>query len=151
MSKKSDKKHKKKDDAKKAARKLAPRPVKTGKGKSPREVGAEFVTLFNAGKIEDIETALWSPKVVSVEGMGVSMAWHGRPAVRAKNRDWGATHKIHGSTAEGPYVGASGFVVKFVADVEDTTTGQRSTMEETGVYTVERGKIVREEFMYRGF
>jgi hypothetical protein len=145
----------KKTSKKKAARKsgrtsLAPKPVKTGAGASPAAVGGEFVALFNAGSIGEIEERLWSPRVVSVEGHGVSMAWHGRKAVRAKNEEWMATHQIHEARAEGPYVGASGFAVKFAMDVEDTTNGTRHPMQEIGVYTIERGKIVREEFMYGG-
>lgn len=141
--KKADKKAKKKGTAK-----LAPKPVKTGKGASPAEVGDEFVSLFNSGAIGEIENRLWSPKVVSVEGGNVSMGWHGRKAVRAKNDEWMATHTIHSARAEGPFVGASGFAVTFRMDVEDSSTGRRNGMQEIGVYTVERGKIVREEFMY---
>ena len=33
-------------------------------------------------------------------------------------------------------------------DVEDTTNGSRVLMEEVGVYQIQNGKIVREEFMY---
>jgi hypothetical protein len=134
---------------KKGAKSLAPKPVKTGKGASALEVGKELIALFNAGDYAAIEEKLWSSKVVSVEGLGVSQAWHGRAAVRAKNEEWMATHTIHSAKAEGPFVGASGFSVKFSMDVEDKTNGQRMPMEEVAVYTVDRGKIVREEFMYR--
>jgi len=147
-SKKKNEKNSKSAEPRKASRKAEGDPVKTGKGASPLEVGQEFVDLFNGGKYEDIETGLWSRKVVSVEGMGVSRAWHGRKAVRAKNDRWMATHRIHDATCEGPYVGATGFAVRFSMDVEDTATGDRTRMNEVGVYTVERGKIVREEFMY---
>jgi hypothetical protein len=33
-------------------------------------------------------------------------------------------------------------------DVEEKKTGNRRTMREVGVYTVENGKVIREEFMY---
>jgi len=135
--------------SKKSAKSLAPRPVKTGKGASCHELGTEFIRLFNGGDIASIEKNLWSTKVVSVEGLGVNQAWHGLEAVRAKNDGWMSTHKIHGSTADGPYVGASGFAVRFSMDVEDTASGQRYPMNEVAVYTVDRGRIVREEFMYQ--
>lgn len=135
--------------SKKAARKLEPRPVKTGKGASPFEVGRALVDMFNAGKFTEIEQMFWSPKVDSIEGYGVSLRWEGRKAVRAKNDQWMSTHQIHGATAEGPYVGATGFAVRFEMDVEDTTTGKRETMSEVGVYTIKGGKIICEEFMYR--
>ena len=50
--------------------------------------------------------------------------------------------------AEGPYVGATGFSVKFRMDIKDNSTGRRTIMEEIGVYTVFNGKIIQEEFMY---
>lgn len=139
--------------AKKTAKKgggsaLAPRPISTGKGLSPMEIGTNLVRMFNAGQWAEIEEMFWSPKVVSIEGFGVSMGWHGEKAVRAKGEEWVRTHNIHSASAEGPYVGATGFAVKFTMDVEDTTSGKRMNMVEVGVYSVLNGKIVQEEFMY---
>ena len=53
-----------------------------------------------------------------------------------------------GGVAEGPFVGATGFAVKFRMDIKDNSTGRRTLMEEIGVYTVLKGKIIQEEFMY---
>lgn len=126
-----------------------PAPVKSGPGPTPMEVGQSLVTMFNRGQMSEIETQWWNPReITSVEGMGVEMAWTGKAAVDQKNQGWMADHVIHGASAEGPYVGASGFAVKFRMDVETRATGQRQVMEEIGVYTVRNGKIVREEFMY---
>jgi hypothetical protein len=50
---------------------------------------------------------------------------------------------------EGPWVGATGFAVKYKIDVSQQSTGQRSQMEERAVHTVQNGKIVREEFHFR--
>jgi hypothetical protein len=139
-----------KASARKPARKAstAGKPVKTGRGLTPRDLGRDLVDLFNRGQFEEVEKRLWSPKIVSVEGEGVAMAWSGRRAVNAKNSGWMASHTMHGASAEGPYVGASGFAVKFRMDIEAKETGERTMMEEVGVYTVQNGKIVREEFMY---
>lgn len=135
--------------AKKGVKAPKPKAIKTGKGASPAEVGGELVRMFNAGQFAEIEQKFWSPKVVSIEGVGVAMAWEGRKAVRHKNDEWMKTHTIHSASAEGPFVGATGFAVKFRMDVEDTASGSRTAMEEVGVYTIKNGKIVQEEFMYR--
>jgi hypothetical protein len=134
--------------AKKAARSTAPKAVKTGRGSSALEIGRDLVERYNRGEFASIEDRWWSPRITSVEGYGVEMAWEGRRAVEAKNRGWVEAHTVHGTRAEGPYVGASGFAVKFFIDVEEKATGQRTRMEEVGVYQVQNGKIVREEFMY---
>jgi len=125
-----------------------PVPVKTGRGPAPAEIGASLVRMFNDGKLKEIEDMFWSPAVVSVEGMGMEMAWNGRKAVEGKNNWWMENHTIHSAAAKGPFVGASGFAVHFTMDVEDKSNGKRGTMTEVGVYTVKDGKIVREEFMY---
>lgn len=133
---------------KKAVVMKSPMPVTTGSGDAAGQIGRDIVSMFNSGQLKEIEQKYWSSAVVSVEGEGVGLAWHGRKAVEEKNAGWMATHRIHGASAEGPYVGASGFAIKFAMDVEDTTNNSRTLMEEVGVYQIQNGKIVREEFMY---
>jgi hypothetical protein len=48
----------------------------------------------------------------------------------------------------GPWVGATGFAVKFALEASQKSTGNRIQMEEIAVYTVHNGKIVREEFHF---
>jgi hypothetical protein len=149
-----------KKPAKKAAKKAAPKaassmsaarpqtgPVSSGGGASPQEIGAAVVAHINAGAGSDapLWDKYWSPDFVSIEGMG--MQWAGRKDVQAKNDEWMSKHVIHGGSAEGPYVGATGFSIKYKMDVESKEQG-RILMEEVGVYTVQNGKVVREEFMY---
>jgi hypothetical protein len=122
--------------------------VKTGGGPAPLEIGQGLVAMFNRGEWKQIEERFWSPAIESVEGLGVQMGWRGKAAVDEKNAGWMADHVVHGASAEGPYVGSTGFAVKFRMDVETKSTGTRDMMEEVGVYTVQDGKIVREEFMY---
>lgn len=129
---------------------MMPVPISTGGGADPMEVGTNLVRMFNAGEMASgaIERKYWSPKIVSIEGVGVSMGWHGAKAARAKGEEWMKDNIVHSATAEGPYVGATGFAVKYTMDVETKSTGQRKTMVEVGVYSVLKGKIVQEEFMY---
>lgn len=128
---------------------LAPYPVDTGRGPGPLEIGAELVKMFNQGKFTEIEETFWDKKsITSIEGVGVGLAWIGLKSVRAKNDGWLSDNVIHGASAEGPFVGSTGFAVRFKMDVETKSTGARRVMDEIGVYTVESGKIVCEEFMY---
>jgi hypothetical protein len=128
---------------------LAPIAVDTGKGASAAEIGTQLVAMFNQGQFTEIEDKFWNKKeIASIEGVGVGMAWIGVKAVRAKNEAWMADHEIHGGSAEGPYVGSTGFAVRFKMDVTTKSTGERMVMDEIGVYSIEDGKIVCEEFMY---
>lgn len=126
-----------------------PRPLGTGPGTSAREIGQAVCQSINTGQPDKpLWDSYWSKDVESIEGAG--MIWSGRPAMEAKCEEWMRTHTIHGCSAEGPFVGATGFAIKFKMDVTDTTTNQRMLFEEIGVYTVKNGKVVREEFMYGG-
>jgi SnoaL-like protein len=151
--KKSKKKAKKQEKkAKKAAKKqksLAPKPVKTGKGATPLEVAQAVAGLIRSGATAEVEDKFLAPGIESVEGVGVSMAFAGKKAVLAKYRGWEADHEIHAMNVDGPWVGATGFALRYTLDATQKSTGQRHQMEEIAVYTVKNGKIVREEFHFR--
>ena len=158
MAKKAKKKAKK--AAKKAGKKggskgakkgasLAPTMLKPGKGASVGEVAGQFVQMFNAQPANEkaIWDALFHKKFASVEG---GMVWEGRKAVQAKSDDFYAKNDIHSCTCEGPYVGSTGFGVRFNVDMTDKASGQRVQMSELAVYTVKNGKVVEEQFYYGG-
>lgn len=149
--------------AKKAPAKAAPKakpaapaklagmqPIATGRGPSAAEIGAAVVAHLNSGAHDDapLWNRYWAKDFSSIEGMGVNLAWHGREAVREKCQSWMNDNIVHGCRAEGPFVGSTGFAVHITMDVEERKTGNRRTMREVGVYTVENGKVTREEFMY---
>lgn len=71
----------------------------------------------------------------------------GRGAIKAKREDWVAAHEIHYLDADGPYVHPPNkFGVRFEVKVTQKATGRQMTLREVAIYTVEEGKIVREEF-----
>lgn len=71
----------------------------------------------------------------------------GRGAIKAKRADWLLTHEIQELDVDGPYVHPPNrFGVRFRAEVTQKNTGQRMTLSEIAIYSVEDGKIVLEEF-----
>jgi len=132
----------------KPAAAAGPKPIQTGKAPAPLEVARRVAELLRAGKAQEVEKDWLAPGIESVEGVGVSLAWNGKKAVLDKYRSWEADHEIHDMKLEGPWVGATGFALKYRIDVTQKSTGQRSQMEEIAVYTVRNGKITREEFHF---
>lgn len=118
-----------------------------------QEIGKRLVALSNAGKgVEAVDT-LYDEKIVSIEAQGsdaLPARMEGIEAVRGKNAWWYDNHEIHVSKATGPFCGHRDdqFAVLFEIDVTFTPTGQRSQMTEVALYTVQRGKVVQEEFLY---
>jgi ketosteroid isomerase-like protein len=118
------------------------------------EIGRKLVSLCKEGKNLDALGSLYSKDAESVEAMGseqVPARMKGVDAIKKKNEWWFANHQIHGGTARGPFPNGDRFAVIFTFDVTPKAgpmAGKRMQMEEVAVYTVEGGKIAREEFFY---
>lgn len=137
-------------EAEKAARPpefkhLRRKKLSSGKGASPREVGESLVALFNAGKACDAESTWYHRRIESIEADG--SVFDGMKGVAEKSAWWISRNKIVAAKAEGPFACATGFTVIFTMTVE-SADGARTELREAGVYTVEKGRIVREQFMH---
>ena len=115
------------------------------------EIGKELVALCKQGKNQEAIDRLYSPTIESVEPVampGMEQTQRGIAKIKGKNHWWVDNHEVHGSIAEGPFPHGNRFIVRFKYDVTPKHMGKRMTMDETGLYTVQNGKIVKEEFFY---
>ena len=120
---------------------------------SVQTVAEKFVDLCRQGRNFDVMRTMYAPDIVSVEGDGAETA--GQADVIRKSERWATDNDFHGETVRGPfYNGAiatdNQFAVYFTLDVTRKSTGQRVTLEEVGIYTVDDDKITREQFYYAG-
>jgi SnoaL-like domain len=116
-----------------------------------QEVATELVKLCSEGKFDEATKSLYSKDIVSVEAMappGGSREMKGLDAVLGKGEWWVANHEVHSSTVEGPLVAGDYFAVTFKMDITFKPENRRFQMEEVGLYKVEGGKVVHEEFFY---
>jgi ketosteroid isomerase-like protein len=115
---------------------------------STADIAKEFTAALKAGKFEDAER-LWSDDVVSIEAMeGPMKEAKGRAAVHAKGEWWTNNHEVHQFEVSGPFMNGEQIALRFTIDVTPKETGQRTKMDEVGLYTVRGGKIVEERFFY---
>jgi len=120
------------------------------------EVGQQLVALCNQGNGMEAVNTLYADDIVSVEARGddqgpMPRQMTGLDAVRGKSEWWYANHDVHGGTATGPFPHDDRFIVHFKFDVTPRigpNAGERMTIEEAALYTVNDGKVVREEFFY---
>ncbi len=115
------------------------------------EIGKELALLCRQGKNQEAIDRFYSKDVESVEAVGMpgmDRIQRGIQAIKGKNQWWVDNHEIHGGTVEGPYPHGDRFILRFTYDVTPKQTGQRMTIDETGLYTVQNGKIAKEEFFY---
>src|SRR5262249_38600060 len=95
--------------------------------------------------------ALFSKDAVSVEAAappGGERTTKGLDAIRAKGATWAQNHEVHKAELSGPYPHDHRFAVRFTYEVTHKPTGQRRSLDEVGLFTVDDGKITREEFFY---
>ena len=119
---------------------------------SVKEIGNKLVAFCKEGKNLDAINELYGDNIESVEAVappeGERVA-KGIDAIRGKNQWWGENHEIHSASVEGPWPhGNEKFAVHFSYDVTNKPSGNRMKLDEIAVYTVDGGKIVKEEFFY---
>ena len=116
------------------------------------EIANKLVELCRQGRNQEAK-ALYADDAVSVEAIappGGQKETTGLAAIRAKGEWWRSNHEIHSAHVAGPWPHGNKFIVGFQFDITNKPSGRRFTMEEMGLYTVENGKIVREEYFYGG-
>ena len=114
------------------------------------KVAEELAELCRKGEWMQAINSLYAKDIVSVEprameNMPVEM--RGLDQVRGKTQWFMDNHEIHDSKVSGPFVARDKFVVQFDIDVTDKGSKKRMQMSEVGIYTVEDGKVAREEFL----
>ena len=115
-----------------------------------QEIAKDLVAMCKEGKFDECGEKYWADDVVSLEPMPGDMACvQGKAAVRGKGEWWYANNEIHGVEVEGPYVHGDQFAVRFKMDITPKG-GQRTKMDEVGLYTIKDGKIAEERFFYGG-
>ena len=144
--KKDGKKESKKDpsDATPRFKHVRKKKLSSGKGPTPQEIGESLVSLFNAGMSDEAESTWYHRKIDSIEDDGsVFEGWKG---VQEKGKWWRENFTVLSMKASGPYVCSTGFTVIYSGRLR-MPDGTEVNAHECGVYTVEDGRIVREQFM----
>lgn len=126
----------------------APSTTTSGSGASPAEIAHDFVALLKARTPDQQIWDKWwnNEQIASIEGDGST--WTGRSALDAKMQAWEAENDVQGFEVKGPFVGATGFAMHYEVKIKNKNSGEIMEMTEVAVYTVENGKVIREEFMY---
>ena len=116
------------------------------------EVAKKVMELVQKQAWHEAIDTLYSKDIVSVEARGSdgeSAEKRGLDQVRGKTDWWVKAMEIHNFRVSGPFVAHDRFVVQYDIDATEKESKKRMQMSEVGVYTVEDGKIVREEFLPR--
>ncbi len=115
------------------------------------EIASELVAGCREGRERENLDRLYAPDAVSLEAAdnGNGREARGLDAIRAKHDWWDANTEVSGGSISGPMLhGQDRFAVIFEMQGHDKKSGTAFDMREIGVYHVDGGRIVREEFFY---
>ena len=115
------------------------------------EIGNKLVEWCKQGENLEAINNLYSENVVSIEAAGnewMPQKMEGIEAVREKNAWWSNNNEVIKGEVVGPFPHENRFAVNFNYEIKNKQSGEVQNMNEVGLYTVENGKIVREEFFY---
>ena len=118
---------------------------------STKEVAKKWAEYCRTGQTEKAYKELYAKDCVSIEMKGVKgypQRAEGMEAILKKGQQWSQmVEAFHGMEIEGPLVAANYFTASMKMDM--TLKGQsRKINEEVGVFQIENGKIVSEQFFY---
>lgn len=116
-----------------------------------QEIGKRYVALCQEGKNEVCLDELYSKDAVSIEAAampGMEKTVKGLDAIRAKRKTWNESNVVHSAEVAGPFPNDNRFAVRFNFEVTNKPSNRRIKMDEIGLFTVENGRITREEFFY---
>jgi ketosteroid isomerase-like protein len=114
-------------------------------------IAKKYVELCKANKNQEILETLFSRDCVSLEAgapPGVSAESRGVQAIAEKGKKWIEAHEVHSHAVDGPWPNGDRFIVRFTYEVTNKPSGRRFKMDEAALFTVDKDKIVREEFFY---
>lgn len=115
-----------------------------------QEVAKRLVTLCRKGEYEQAINELYSPDIVSVEAEGSKdRIIKGIPAIKEKGIKFQSMiEKVNKSVITDPIVADNYFSCGMLMNVNMKGAPAPIDMDEICVYTVDQGKIVKEEFFY---
>jgi ketosteroid isomerase-like protein len=91
---------------------------------------------------------LYSPEIISIEMQEPMQEVRGFEGLQKKGQWWNENFEVHATKVSDPLVADNHFSVKFWMDTTHKPSGQRSQMNEIGIYEVKDGKICKEQFFY---
>lgn len=115
-----------------------------------QEVANRLVELCREGKHEQAVKELYSPEIVSIEPEGMpNRIVKGLEGIAKKGEKFQSMlEKVNSSVISDPIVAENFFSCSMLMNVQMKGVPVAVDMDEVCVYTVNNGKIVREEFFY---
>lgn len=112
------------------------------------EIARNFMTWRNNDDAARLRAELYSPDIESIEDWNTTEIGRvkGMEGLRKKGEWLRRDFEVHGIKASAPLVGDNWFSIKFEIDTTDKKSGERSVLGEIGVFKVENGKIVKEQY-----
>lgn len=122
------------------------------------QCGSRLAEMCSNAQYTEAMQELYADNARHVEAMEMpgsprGLITEGKAALQKKAAEWAKAHTVHSSSCSKPRFNGDQFSCEMATDVtnnEGPMAGQRMTMSETALYTVNNGKIVEGKFFYAG-
>src|ERR1700760_1172805 len=112
-----------------------------------KQIAEEMAKLIREGKNKEAKEKFYARDIVSIEPNGYTVT--GIDAVWKKSVDWAAqVAEVHSASVAEPLVAADHFALQMRMEIS-LKNGDRVVMDEIGVYAVNEGKIVSEQYFFK--
>jgi hypothetical protein len=117
-----------------------------------QEIAEKHVAMSREGKGDQAHEELYAPDAVSLEmPSGPNPEFErceGREEIQKKRVWWNETMEVKSVEVSDPLVAGNFFAVRYDMNAIHKESGEQSGGAELGVYQVEDGKIVKEQFFW---
>src|SRR5262249_34894138 len=122
-----------------------------------KDIAAGLVEFCRKSQFRVAIDCYYSDDIVSVKALalpGLGREQRGTEAISGNDTSFAENSDVHSCTTTVPFPGPDPYPHQFAVDLlldhTPKSTGKCVTLAEMGLYTVNNGKIVREEFYYPG-
>jgi hypothetical protein len=117
-----------------------------------QDIADKLVAMVREGKDEEVHNTLFARDAVSIEMPGGPNPeferCEGLEEIHKKGEWWHGAMEVKSMEVSDPLVADNFFAVRYNMDAIHKESGQQSGGAELGVYQVEDGKIVKEQFFW---
>lgn len=115
--------------------------------KDIHEIASRLIELLHAGRNSDAYSELYADDAECIEA-DPDRSRAGLAGLVSDMREFENAHEFSYECIDGPVIAGSSFALGLRFTARPSAGGESFTVDELAVYTVDNGRIVREQFFY---
>lgn len=115
--------------------------------KTVPEIAENLIKFMELGENIEAYGQLYAPNVKCIEA-DTSRSRSGRDRLESDMRSFAEAHDFRYTSIQGPIIAGDRFALALCFTAKNRKSGEEFTIREIGVYEVQEGRIVEEQYFY---